>query len=294
MIDMAEQASGWQRVDRSIKEARERLEQASSEEQFQAIGLLCREALISLAQMVYDPTAHTSLDGVAPGRTDAKRMLEACIAHTLTGKSNEAARRHAKAALDLANQLQHKRTANNHDAALCLEATTAVVNLMEVISEQTERAPLSSVQAEFSYRVLEYRSKEHQYLLEVRVVNPSAQTIRDFRLDFLFPDLDSIPKKWIALGSESESTRRLVETEPTDDAVSISRERHMLRVTYRSKDVLFPQDEVDLTEAVGLKYKFDDSVFHNLEGMPPLRWTLHADGLEPKQGDVPLTELNNY
>jgi len=196
---MVEQASGWQRVDRSINEARKRLEQASTEEQFQAIGLLCREALISLAQMVYDPATHTPLDGVAPSRTDAKRMLEAYIAHTLTGKPNEAARRHAKAALDLANQLQHKRTASNRDAALCLGATTAVVNLMAIISEQTKRAPLSSVQAEFSYRGLEYRSEEHQYLLEVRVVNPSDQTIRDFRLEFLFPDLDSIPKKWIAL-----------------------------------------------------------------------------------------------
>jgi len=37
MIDMVEQASGWQRVDRSINEARKRLEQASTEEQFQAI-----------------------------------------------------------------------------------------------------------------------------------------------------------------------------------------------------------------------------------------------------------------
>jgi hypothetical protein len=292
MIDMVKQGSGWQRVDRSTNEARERLKQASTEEQFQAIGLLCREALISLAQMLYDPTTHTPLDCVAHSRTDAKRMLEAYIAHTLLGKSNEVARRHAKAALDLANQLQHKRTASNRDAALCLEATTAVVNLMAIISEQTERAPLSSIQAEFSYRGLKYRSEEHQYLLEVRIVNPSDQTIREFRLEFFFPDLNSIPKKWIVLGSES--ARRLVETEPTDDAVSVSIERYMLRVTYRSKDVLFPQDELDLTEAIGLRYKFDDSVYENLGEMPPLHWILSADDMRQKQGDVPLTELNNY
>jgi hypothetical protein len=37
---------------------------------------------------------------------------------------------HAKAALDLANDLQHRRTAGFRDAALWAEATSAVVNLI--------------------------------------------------------------------------------------------------------------------------------------------------------------------
>jgi hypothetical protein len=126
--------TGWAKVDRSLGEIRRRLEQASTEEQFQAIGLLCRETLISLAQVVYDPARHTPSDGVNPSDTDAKRMLEAYLSHELAGGAHEAARRHAKAALDLANDLQHRRTATFRQAALCADATAAVINVIAILS----------------------------------------------------------------------------------------------------------------------------------------------------------------
>jgi len=68
--------TGWDRVDRTMSKARSSLATAEAEEDWQAIGLLCREAIISLAQAVYDPTIHESPDGVVPSNTDANRMLE--------------------------------------------------------------------------------------------------------------------------------------------------------------------------------------------------------------------------
>jgi len=44
--------------------------------------------------------------------------------------------RHAKAALILANSLQHKRTPRHIDAALCSEATRTVVNIVAITSER--------------------------------------------------------------------------------------------------------------------------------------------------------------
>lgn len=129
-----QEPTGWPRVDRTIGEIRNRLASAKTEEQYQAIGLLCREALISLAQSVYDPEIHPKLDGIQPSETDAKRMLENFIASTLAGSSNEAVRRHAKAAHVLANDLQHRRTANFRQAALCTEATASIVNVIAIIS----------------------------------------------------------------------------------------------------------------------------------------------------------------
>jgi len=129
-----QEPTGWPRVDRTIGEIRKRLASANTEEQFQAIGLLCREALISLAQSVYDPKIHRNLDGVPPSETDAKRMLENYIASTLSGSTNEAARKHAKAAYGLATDLQHRRTANFRQAALCAEATASIVNIIAIIS----------------------------------------------------------------------------------------------------------------------------------------------------------------
>jgi hypothetical protein len=139
---------GWRRVDRSIEAARDALASATSEEGFQVVGLLCREALISLAQVVYDPEIHTIEDGVVPSPTDAKRMLSAYIGAALPGQPNEVARRHAKAALDLAIELQHRRTAAFRDAALCLEATRGVVNSVEILSGRREPSAYRSSESE--------------------------------------------------------------------------------------------------------------------------------------------------
>jgi len=126
--------TGWPRVDRTLSEIRKQLAEASSEEQFQAVGTLCRETLISLAQTVYDPERHPPADGKTPSETDAKRMLDAYLAVEISGKQNEAARRHAKASLDFANALQHDRTARFRQAALCAEATASVVNVIAILS----------------------------------------------------------------------------------------------------------------------------------------------------------------
>lgn len=137
----AQEPTGWARVDRTVTELRSRLANASNEEQFQSVGLLCRETLISLSQEVYKPERHPSIDGVAASHTDAKRMLEAYIAVELSGESNSAARKHARAALDLANRLQHNRTAEFREAALCVEATTSVVNIIAILSGRRDPEP---------------------------------------------------------------------------------------------------------------------------------------------------------
>jgi hypothetical protein len=126
--------TGWDKVDRHLKAAHDRLEDASLEEDFQQAGLLCREALISLAQAVFDPERHPTLDGVKASSTDAKRMLEAVIAAQLAGESNEEARSLAKHALRLALALQHDRAADKRTASLCYESTAAVIRLMGVLT----------------------------------------------------------------------------------------------------------------------------------------------------------------
>jgi len=128
------QLTGWQRVDRTIGEVRDRLALARSEEQFQAVGLLCRETLISLAQVVYVREHHPPLDGIEPSPTDAKRMLEDYISVELAGGANVETRKHARSALELANALQHRRTATFRDAAMCTEATTTVINVIAIVA----------------------------------------------------------------------------------------------------------------------------------------------------------------
>lgn len=128
--------TGWERVDRNVDKIVNQLAKAENEEDFQAVGLLCREVLISIAQAVYDPINDSSLDGVEISETDAKRMLESYLATNLSGKSNELHRKFAKTAYQLAVELQHKRTASFRDAALCAEASRSIINTIAIISGQ--------------------------------------------------------------------------------------------------------------------------------------------------------------
>jgi len=126
--------TGWEAVDRQMDKIMDALEAAQHEEDFQTIGLLCREVMISLAQEVFDPERHKILDGTSPSKTDAYRMIEAYIATELEGSTFETMRSFSKAALKLANELQHKRTAAYRDAVLSAEATRALVTVIAVLS----------------------------------------------------------------------------------------------------------------------------------------------------------------
>lgn len=125
--------TGWDRIERTVKEINLRLDQAKNEEQFQSIGFLCRDTIISLAQAIFKEDKHPSLDGVKISKTDAKRMLDAYISVELSGKENENLRKYARSSSDLANELTHKRTADAKDARLCAAATVALVNLIGIL-----------------------------------------------------------------------------------------------------------------------------------------------------------------
>lgn len=128
--------TGFERVDRAMRKARSQFEVASAEEDYQAIGLLCREVIISLAQAVFDPDLHETLDGVTASATDANRMLEAYIGHVFPGGSNKEVRAHARASLALTLNLQHRRTATKQLAALCVEATASTTAVISIIARQ--------------------------------------------------------------------------------------------------------------------------------------------------------------
>jgi hypothetical protein len=133
--------TGWLKVDRQIAEMRNRLSSAATEEQSQAVGLICREALISAAQVVYKAESHPTLDGVTPSKTDAKRMLEAYIAVEIGGGSNDEIRKHARSALDLSLNLQHKRTATFRDASICAVATVSVIHILAIVAGRRDQVP---------------------------------------------------------------------------------------------------------------------------------------------------------
>lgn len=130
----------WADINRGLVVAAERLTDGGATEDFQAVGHHCREVLISAGQALFDPRIHADEDGV-PSSTDAEAMLEAFLAEELGGKTNINTRGLLRAVWKLAVGLQHKRTATYRDAAICLEATSALVKILSVVAGETYEPP---------------------------------------------------------------------------------------------------------------------------------------------------------
>lgn len=131
------QPTGWERVDRALEEMKSRLDAADNEEKFQAIGMIGRETIITVAQQVFDSEKHPTLDGVEASTTDAKRMIEAYLQIELA-ENSEKARKLAKSMVDLGNQLTHDRSATKRDASICFISVTALASLIKAIQETTK------------------------------------------------------------------------------------------------------------------------------------------------------------
>jgi len=100
------------------------------------------------------------------------------------------------------------------------------------------------------------------------------------------------------------ATSASAEPQPSSDRVSyeardpglfsLSNEGRILRFTCRSQSVLFPQDSQDIGRAIGLRYRIDDEIYDKLGDIPPLAWTLYADQMSAKQGEIPISKLIRY
>lgn len=123
----------WPRTMRSLQAASASLATAITEEQCQAIGLVCRETLVSLAQAV-TPAEIKDLDGAAVSPTDAKRRLEDFIGRSSSGASHKEERVFARSCEKLASKITHLRTATPREAALCVVATEATVRIVRLMA----------------------------------------------------------------------------------------------------------------------------------------------------------------
>ena len=130
--------SDWERINRTVIKIKQNSSVARNEEDFQQVGLLCRDVIISLAQAVYDPIEQGAFDekGTEIGKDDAVRMIGNYINACLKGSSNEELRAYAKTTNKLANNLTHRRNASKQDMLLSVSATIALINFIGIIENK--------------------------------------------------------------------------------------------------------------------------------------------------------------
>lgn len=118
------ETTGWDAVDGQVAQLRIRLAKSETSEDFQAIGLLCRDILISLGEAAHDPAEHGEV-----GESGVDRLNAVVDAYS-PGESNQKLRKLLKATFDYANVVQHQRTGAMHEAGICAEATVAATQII--------------------------------------------------------------------------------------------------------------------------------------------------------------------
>jgi len=109
----------WQQADEALDEAEEA-------EDFQSVGMRCRESLIAMVKTLAKPEMVPTGD-VEPKRADVPGWSERIANHIAHGSSAEYVRRYMKAGArscwDLATWLTHASEATKADAVMALQAT---------------------------------------------------------------------------------------------------------------------------------------------------------------------------
>lgn len=129
----------WEDIGRRMIKIKKAVSNASDIEDFQSIGLQCREVIISMGKTVYNPSIHgeTKEDGTIIGNSDAVSQLSNYIRHRLKGKENEELRSYAKATNKISNALTHGRTSSKTEMLLCVNATVALINFIGILEGKT-------------------------------------------------------------------------------------------------------------------------------------------------------------
>jgi hypothetical protein len=138
IIEIFVELDGWEKIKRTVAKIKLDSNIAQNEEDFQSVGLLCREVIITLGQTVYNPNIHGRTDdnGIEISKTDAVRMIGNYINVQLAGASNEELRAYAKNTNKLANRLTHERNATKKEMLLAVSSTIALINFVGIIEDK--------------------------------------------------------------------------------------------------------------------------------------------------------------
>lgn len=137
-------------------EAREALERADEAEDFQAVGMRCRECLLELARAIAAPTM-VPAGQEAPQVANFLRWSELIAAALCSGPHAKDIRTYLKStaasAWHLANWLTHSTGAARFDAEITLDAVGAVVNAFGMAVVRFERGAPDRCPSCSSYRL---------------------------------------------------------------------------------------------------------------------------------------------
>lgn len=126
--------TGWPRVDEEISELRRHFESASTQQDYSNVGNDCVAILEALSATVYDHSKHQRGDDPAPPVASTKVRLERYVEVELAGAENAELRKLARAAIELAQAVKHRRaTVSRTEAGIAADAVILLANMLRRI-----------------------------------------------------------------------------------------------------------------------------------------------------------------
>lgn len=129
---------------RKLKNISTLIDSAIECEDFQAIGVQCREVLIELTNQIYLPVM--AGDNEQPKGSDFKNKAELFVAFFMPGKTNSEYRsiykRMAESTWDLVNKLTHSNSATFYEVSSGVAMCIALISIFENINQKV-RDPIS-------------------------------------------------------------------------------------------------------------------------------------------------------
>jgi uncharacterized protein with PIN domain len=129
---------------RQYEQAAEALQNATEAEEFQAVGMRCRECLLAMVSH-YAEKMHLQVEQPLPKQGDFLRWSELIVRYLLVGSQFSRARKHLKdtasTTWSLCAWLTHYRDAMRDDAELALDATAHVLTVFGSADRRRQASP---------------------------------------------------------------------------------------------------------------------------------------------------------
>lgn len=138
---------------RRFEQAFQAYNRANEAEDYQAVGIHCREALVALAAHLREVLAGVTLPSPPPKGSDFKAWADLAAEHIATGRLRGYLKVLNEKAWDLAVWLQHYADATPWDAELVLDATSNAISAMGVAIKRHEKGEPERCPKCRSYRV---------------------------------------------------------------------------------------------------------------------------------------------
>ena len=172
---------------RKLKMVSKLLDEASELEHFQSIGVQCREALIELANEIYEP--EMCKEGEQPKGSDFKKKSEMFISYYLNGSDNADYRAYVKkmteATWDYANKITHSSSATVYEAStcvtLCISLITAYENVRAKVFDPFSSLSCSNCKSK-SLTVIDDKVNEENILTEIAFECQECKNIMTIQL----------------------------------------------------------------------------------------------------------------